>query len=166
MSLTAKRQMSKGLSSLADPGNSQRRSCSPALCQNTHVSYFCRIYDNTRAGTLWVAALWFQQVLDAFDLVLQPGIQSERGGSSEGWHCLEIADGREWICWQDLRVTAVNRSLPGWPSNWFHFLHNTFFKYVFVFWQVQELNNYRSKCSLLFHYDWISIPLVYTQVKE
>lgn len=30
---------------------------------------------------------------------------------------------------------------------------------------VQELNNYRTKCSLLFHYDWISIPLVYTQVK-
>lgn len=29
----------------------------------------------------------------------------------------------------------------------------------------QELNNYRSKCSMLFHYDWISIPLVYTQVK-
>lgn len=30
---------------------------------------------------------------------------------------------------------------------------------------LQELNNYRAKCSLLFHYDWISIPLVYTQVK-
>lgn len=29
---------------------------------------------------------------------------------------------------------------------------------------MDELNNYRSKCSLLFHYDWISIPLVYTQV--
>lgn len=29
---------------------------------------------------------------------------------------------------------------------------------------MQELNNYRAKCSLLFHYDWISIPLVYTQV--
>lgn len=29
----------------------------------------------------------------------------------------------------------------------------------------QELNNYRSKCSMLFHDDWISIPLVYTQVK-
>ncbi|XP_061775657.1 bestrophin-4 isoform X2 [Nerophis ophidion] len=29
---------------------------------------------------------------------------------------------------------------------------------------LQELNNYRAKCSLLFHYDWISIPLVYTQV--
>ncbi|XP_019386866.1 PREDICTED: bestrophin-4 [Crocodylus porosus] len=28
----------------------------------------------------------------------------------------------------------------------------------------QELNLYRAKCSLLFHYDWISIPLVYTQV--
>ena len=28
----------------------------------------------------------------------------------------------------------------------------------------QELNKYRAKCSLLFHYDWISIPLVYTQV--
>ncbi|XP_056388412.1 bestrophin-4 [Hyla sarda] len=27
-----------------------------------------------------------------------------------------------------------------------------------------ELNNYRAKCSLLFHYDWISVPLVYTQV--
>uniref|UniRef100_A0A8B9TQM7 Bestrophin homolog n=1 Tax=Anas platyrhynchos TaxID=8839 RepID=A0A8B9TQM7_ANAPL len=28
----------------------------------------------------------------------------------------------------------------------------------------QELNAYRAKCSMLFHYDWISIPLVYTQV--
>lgn len=31
---------------------------------------------------------------------------------------------------------------------------------------LQELNNYRAKCSLLFHYDWISIPLVYTQVRS
>ncbi|XP_015257752.1 PREDICTED: bestrophin-4-like [Cyprinodon variegatus] len=31
---------------------------------------------------------------------------------------------------------------------------------------MDELNNYRAKCSLLFHYDWISIPLVYTQVGE
>ncbi|XP_069837322.1 bestrophin-4 [Dendropsophus ebraccatus] len=29
---------------------------------------------------------------------------------------------------------------------------------------ISELNNYRAKCSLLFHYDWISVPLVYTQV--
>uniref|UniRef100_A0A8D2JJF1 Bestrophin homolog n=1 Tax=Varanus komodoensis TaxID=61221 RepID=A0A8D2JJF1_VARKO len=29
---------------------------------------------------------------------------------------------------------------------------------------MDELNHYRSKCSMLFHYDWISIPLVYTQV--
>ncbi|XP_028833443.1 bestrophin-4 [Denticeps clupeoides] len=29
---------------------------------------------------------------------------------------------------------------------------------------MDELNNYRAKCSMLFHYDWISIPLVYTQV--
>ncbi|XP_056276598.1 bestrophin-4-like [Pseudoliparis swirei] len=29
---------------------------------------------------------------------------------------------------------------------------------------MDELNKYRGKCSLLFHYDWISIPLVYTQV--
>lgn len=28
----------------------------------------------------------------------------------------------------------------------------------------QELNAFRSKCGMLFHYDWISIPLVYTQV--
>ncbi|KAK2895960.1 hypothetical protein Q8A73_015448 [Channa argus] len=31
---------------------------------------------------------------------------------------------------------------------------------------MDELNKYRAKCSLLFHYDWISIPLVYTQVGE
>lgn len=31
---------------------------------------------------------------------------------------------------------------------------------------LQELNKYRAKCSLLFHYDWISIPLVYTQVRS
>ncbi|NXT37491.1 BEST4 protein, partial [Pelecanoides urinatrix] len=29
---------------------------------------------------------------------------------------------------------------------------------------MDELNLYRAKCSMLFHYDWISIPLVYTQV--
>lgn len=29
---------------------------------------------------------------------------------------------------------------------------------------MDELNNYRAKCSMLFHFDWISIPLVYTQV--
>ncbi|XP_063795522.1 bestrophin-4 [Pseudophryne corroboree] len=29
---------------------------------------------------------------------------------------------------------------------------------------IDELNKYRAKCSLLFHYDWISVPLVYTQV--
>nr|XP_051712506.1 bestrophin-4 isoform X2 [Oryctolagus cuniculus] len=31
---------------------------------------------------------------------------------------------------------------------------------------LEELNKYRAKCSMLFHYDWISIPLVYTQVAE
>lgn len=30
----------------------------------------------------------------------------------------------------------------------------------------QELNLFRAKCSMLFHYDWISIPLVYTQVGD
>ncbi|NP_001116914.1 bestrophin-4 [Xenopus tropicalis] len=29
---------------------------------------------------------------------------------------------------------------------------------------MDELNKYRAKCSMLFHYDWISVPLVYTQV--
>ncbi|KFZ66772.1 Bestrophin-4, partial [Podiceps cristatus] len=29
---------------------------------------------------------------------------------------------------------------------------------------MDELNLFRAKCSTLFHYDWISIPLVYTQV--
>ncbi|XP_071983272.1 bestrophin-4 [Engystomops pustulosus] len=29
---------------------------------------------------------------------------------------------------------------------------------------IDELNKYRAKCSMLFHYDWISFPLVYTQV--
>ncbi|NXX75597.1 BEST2 protein, partial [Urocolius indicus] len=29
---------------------------------------------------------------------------------------------------------------------------------------MEELNRFRSHCSLLFHYDWISVPLVYTQV--
>lgn len=28
----------------------------------------------------------------------------------------------------------------------------------------QEMNRYRSWCSLLFGYDWVGIPLVYTQV--
>ncbi|XP_006900895.1 PREDICTED: bestrophin-2 [Elephantulus edwardii] len=29
---------------------------------------------------------------------------------------------------------------------------------------LEELNVFRGKCGMLFHYDWISIPLVYTQV--
>ncbi|KAM6037516.1 bestrophin-2a isoform 2-T2 [Theristicus caerulescens] len=29
---------------------------------------------------------------------------------------------------------------------------------------MEELNRFRGHCSLLFHYDWISVPLVYTQV--
>ncbi|KAM6389958.1 LOW QUALITY PROTEIN: bestrophin-2a, partial [Rhynochetos jubatus] len=28
---------------------------------------------------------------------------------------------------------------------------------------MEELNRFRAHCSLLFHYDWISVPLVYTQ---
>ncbi|NWI40347.1 BEST2 protein, partial [Picathartes gymnocephalus] len=28
----------------------------------------------------------------------------------------------------------------------------------------RELNRFRAHCSLLFHYDWVSVPLVYTQV--
>lgn len=30
----------------------------------------------------------------------------------------------------------------------------------------QELNAFRGKCSMLFHYDMISVPLVYTQVSS
>lgn len=101
----------KSLSSLVEPGNSRQRGRSLArrrAAALTSVSYSCRIYDNARAEALRVAALWFQQVLDAFDLVLQPGIQSKRGGSSEGWHRLETADGREWLCWQEV----TNHSMP------------------------------------------------------
>ncbi|XP_075061151.1 bestrophin-2a isoform X2 [Mixophyes fleayi] len=29
---------------------------------------------------------------------------------------------------------------------------------------IEELNAFRGNCGMLFHYDWISIPLVYTQV--
>ncbi|KAM4748475.1 bestrophin-2a [Rhinophrynus dorsalis] len=29
---------------------------------------------------------------------------------------------------------------------------------------IEELNTFRGKCGMLFHYDWISVPLVYTQV--
>ncbi|GIX91519.1 bestrophin-2 [Caerostris extrusa] len=29
---------------------------------------------------------------------------------------------------------------------------------------MEEFNDFRSKCGLLWSYDWISIPLVYTQV--
>ncbi|XP_054832020.1 bestrophin-2 [Eublepharis macularius] len=29
---------------------------------------------------------------------------------------------------------------------------------------MEELNLFRGNCSMLFHYDWISVPLVYTQV--
>lgn len=33
-----------------------------------------------------------------------------------------------------------------------------------VFFSVQELNSLRAKCMKLYGYDWISLPLVYTQV--
>ncbi|KAM6468465.1 bestrophin-2a isoform 1-T4 [Liasis olivaceus] len=29
---------------------------------------------------------------------------------------------------------------------------------------MEELNHFRGNCSMLYHYDWISVPLVYTQV--
>ncbi|XP_063152554.1 bestrophin-2 [Candoia aspera] len=29
---------------------------------------------------------------------------------------------------------------------------------------MEELNQFRGNCSMLYHYDWISVPLVYTQV--
>ncbi|KAM9313316.1 bestrophin-2a [Gastrophryne carolinensis] len=29
---------------------------------------------------------------------------------------------------------------------------------------IEELNTFRGHCGMLFHYDWISVPLVYTQV--
>ncbi|XP_053572006.1 bestrophin-2 [Bombina bombina] len=29
---------------------------------------------------------------------------------------------------------------------------------------IKELNTFRGNCGMLFHYDWISVPLVYTQV--
>ncbi|KAM4677270.1 bestrophin-2a [Discoglossus pictus] len=29
---------------------------------------------------------------------------------------------------------------------------------------IEELNTFRGQCGMLFHYDWISVPLVYTQV--
>ena len=29
---------------------------------------------------------------------------------------------------------------------------------------LQEFNEYRSQCGMLWSYDWVSIPLVYTQV--
>ena len=31
---------------------------------------------------------------------------------------------------------------------------------------MEEFNEYRSKCGLLWSYDWVSIPLVYTQVSS
>ncbi|MBZ3874798.1 Bestrophin-4 [Sciurus carolinensis] len=45
-------------------------------------------------------------------------------------------------------------------------LESSFFPFADLLFLLfhQELNKYRAKCSMLFHYDWISIPLVYTQV--
>ena len=48
----------------------------------------------------------------------------------------------------------------GLPSPFFLSVSTDFLFLLFH----QELNKYRAKCSMLFHYDWISIPLVYTQV--
>lgn len=132
----------KSLCSLVEPGNSQQRGWSLArrrAAAQTSVSYSCRIYDNARAEALQVAALWFQQVLDAFDLVLQPGIQSKRGGSSEGWHRLETADGREWSCWQE--VTDVNKSfheLNMLQSVFIFYITNYICKYVICFYKCRS----------------------------
>lgn len=35
---------------------------------------------------------------------------------------------------------------------------------IYVYFSVQELNSLRAKCMKLYGYDWISLPLVYTQV--
>lgn len=35
---------------------------------------------------------------------------------------------------------------------------------VMIALSLQELNQFRGNCSMLYHYDWISVPLVYTQV--
>lgn len=40
---------------------------------------------------------------------------------------------------------------------------SSFFLFFF-FLSIQEMNKFRSWCSLLFGYDWVGIPLVYTQV--
>lgn len=37
---------------------------------------------------------------------------------------------------------------------------------MFYLFLTQEMNRYRSWCSLLFGYDWVGIPLVYTQVSN
>lgn len=36
--------------------------------------------------------------------------------------------------------------------------------FIYVYFSVQELNSLRAKCMKLYGYDWISLPLVYTQV--
>lgn len=38
------------------------------------------------------------------------------------------------------------------------------FSFSLVSLILQEFNEFRAKCGLLWSYDWISIPLVYTQV--
>lgn len=35
----------------------------------------------------------------------------------------------------------------------------------FLTFNQKEFNEFRSKCGLLWSYDWVSIPLVYTQVR-
>lgn len=49
--------------------------------------------------------------------------------------------------------------LPGNPS----LLLKVISLLVLVF-SLQELNSLRAKCMKLYGYDWISLPLVYTQV--
>lgn len=59
------------------------------------MSPLLRIYDDTRTEEVRVSALGLQQVLDAPDLVLQPGFKGPGGGPGEGRHRSEAADGRE-----------------------------------------------------------------------
>lgn len=74
------------------------------------------------------------------------GVLYEQGPKDRRWlmSCLKVSNQR-----QSLTLACNTNSLKSFS--------------VCVF--LQEMNKFRTWCSALFGYDWVGVPLVYTQVK-
>lgn len=134
MILKAKCQMSKFLSSQVVSGNSQRRSSSPAHCQNICLIFLQDLWQHTSGNFMSLCTL-----ISTSTGCLWPG--------SPTWHPeRERRAGWEmtspWDCWWTWVILLTRSgsdiseqitSHRGWSSNWIHVLHNTFLKYILCF---------------------------------